>query len=331
MRSKTARPFIESRTVALLAYEGVSMFEFSVACEVFGSAESDTLGAAWYRFLVCSDTRSVRLDNGMVLQIPRRLASAQTADTVVVPPCEDPNSVSDAVLAAVRRAHARGARIVSLCTGAFVLARAGILDGRRAVTHWAECPELAAAYPSIVVDPKVLYVDGGDILTSAGSAASIDLCLHVVRLDYGATIARTLARQLVVQPHRGGGQAQFISSPIPEARDEETPFATILSWMTEHLEEPLSIAGLAAQSAMSERSFARHFAAHTGATPYQWLLQRRVETAQRLLETTDLTLDSVAARVGLGNATNLHKHFRRRFGTNPSAYRAAFNERHGVA
>ncbi len=314
--------------MCVLAYDGLAMFEFAVACEVFGPIESRTLDVPWYRLTVCGESDSVRVDNGLVVQVPRSLAALRFADTVVVPPTERPEAVSDAVLAALRRAHGRGARIVSLCTGAFVLARAGLLDGRRAVTHWADCESLRVAFPAVAVDADVLYVDEGDILTSAGSAASIDLCLHLVRLDHGAEVATRLARQLVVQPHRDGGQAQFVDTPLPEPV-AGSAFADTLSWLDENLAEPVSVADLAARSAMSARSFTRHFSATTGSTPYQWLLHRRVRLAERLLERTDLPVEVVAERAGLGDATNLRKHFRRHVGRSPHAYRRAFGERAG--
>jgi len=323
VRAKTANLAIKPHRVAVVTFDQMSMFEFAVACEVFGPTQSADLGLPWYQLAVCGEQGAVRFDNGLVLPVPARLGALARADTVVVPPCDDPDGVPPATLAALRRAHARGARIISLCTGAFVLARAGLLEGRRAVTHWAECDAFAAQFPHVSVDPSVLYVDEGDILTSAGCAASIDLCLHVVRCDYGAEIASALARLMVVQPHRDGGQAQYIDAPMP-APPIADPLADTIAWMSEHLDADLTIAGLAARAAMSPRSFARHFAATTGSTPYQWLLRQRVHHAQRLLESTDLPIEVVAARVGLGNAVNLRKHFRRVLGTNPQSYRRTF-------
>jgi AraC family transcriptional regulator, transcriptional activator FtrA len=323
VRAKTAKAVRRPDTVAVLAYDTMSMFEFAVACEVFGQTEAESLGVPWYRLVVCADGPSIRFDNGMMMEVPARLAATRRADTIVLPPCDDPSVVSDATLGAVRQAHARGARIVSLCTGAFVLARTGLLDGRRAVTHWADCARFAAQFPHVTLDPGVLYVDDGDILTSAGSAASIDLCLYVVRSDFGTDIANRLARQLVVQPHRDGGQAQYIDAPMPTVALAE-PFADTLAWMAAHLHENMTVADLATRTATSPRSFARHFVAATGSAPYQWLLRRRVHEAQRLLERTDLPVEAVAHRVGLGDATNLRKHFRRQLGTSPHAYRRTF-------
>jgi transcriptional regulator GlxA family with amidase domain len=307
----------------MLAYDGVAMFEFAVALKVFGSTEVEDLGLPWYELLVCGESADVRCDDGLRLTVPRRLASIRRADTVIVPPCDRPDEVSPAVLRAIGRAHERGARIASLCTGAFVLARTGLLDGRRAATHWLESNELSRRHPTVHVDPQVLYVDDGDILTSAGSSASLDLCLHLVRLDLGAEVANRLGRLLVVQPHREGGQAQFIETPIP-VHDSAELLTDTTTWMSAHLAQELSVPELAARAAMSPRSFARHFLATTGETPYQWVLRERVALARRLLETTDLSVDAVAERAGLGNATNLRKQFRRRVGTAPSDYRTTF-------
>jgi AraC family transcriptional activator FtrA len=323
MRAKTANPRSRPGRVAVLTYDGLSMLEFAVACEIFGPNSAVSLDVPWYRLDVCGHRETVRFDNGLSLRAAKPLTAARRADTIVLPPCEDPLSVPDATLRAVVGAHARGARIISLCTGAFVLARTGLLDGRRAVTHWDECARFAQLFPEVTLEPGVLYVDEGDILTSAGSAASVDLCLYVVRRDLGADVASALARQLVVQPHRDGGQAQYIDTPMPATGAAE-PIADALAWMTEHLAEETTIADLAARVAMSRRSFARHFVATTGATPYQWLLRQRIQHAQRLLERTDLPIDAVAERVGLGNGTNLRKHFRRLLDTSPHAYRRAF-------
>lgn len=324
MRSKTASPDVRSRHVAVLAYDGLSMFEFAVAVEIFGPHEVPQLGKDWYAMSVCGDTAHVSMDNGLSMQVPRRLGAVCRAGTVIVPPCADASTVPESVLSALRHAHQRGARIVSLCTGAFVLARAGLLDGRRAVTHWADCDNFAEAYPAVTVDPSVLYVDEGDILTSAGSAASIDLCLHIVRLDHGADIADRLARSLVVQPHRRGGQAQFIETPMPVTGHFD-PLTTTMTWMLEHLYEPMTVASLARRTHTSPRSFMRHFAATTGSTPHQWLQRQRIHLAQRLLETSDASVEVVAQKCGLGTATNLRKHFRRHLGTSPSLYRDTFS------
>ena len=329
-------------TVAIVVSDGVGAFELGVACEVFGSW-SAVFGVPWYRSSVCGITPGpVTVDAGFQILAahgPERIVSA---DTVIVLPTSTPVGAAPAEAApagdapagavparipeALRQAHARGSRIVSLCTGAFAVAAAGLLDGRRATTHWTECGELARQYPKVTVDPGVLFVDEGDILTSAGSAAGIDLCLHVVRQDYGTEIATQLARQLVVPPQRDGGQAQYISAPLPEL-DSSSLFADTVCWLQEHLDQPITVEDLAARSAMSPRTFARRFVASTGTTPYQWLLRQRVQLAQRLLEMSDLPVDAIADKSGFSTAANLRKHFSRAVHTSPQAYRRAFQDR----
>jgi transcriptional regulator GlxA family with amidase domain len=316
-----------SHEVAILVCEDVTPFELGVACDIFGDDRWLTPGLPWYRLSICAATPGpVNVSSGLQIYAPHGLERLRRADTVVVLPTERSNQVPDEVLDALRSAHARGRRILSLCTGAFILARAGLLDGRRATTHWSECDVIARDYPSVSVDPGVLFIDEGDILTSAGSAASIDLCLHVVRQDYGAEIATQLARQMVVPPQRDGGQAQFIDTPMPTL-DHANLFADTVDWLQEHLHEAVTVESLAAQSAMSPRTFARRFLAATGTTPYQWLVRQRVHLAQRLLETTDLSIDRIADKSGLGSADNLRKHFSRALHTSPQAYRLAFKDR----
>lgn len=314
--------------VAILAFPGLSLFEFSVAREVFATDYSAEAGGRWYRTAICAaEPGRVRIDGGLELVVPGGLAAVARADTVIVPPTDVPDEVPDAVIAALQRAHRRGARIASLCTGAYVLARAGLLDGRRATTHWRHCADLCRRYPGLQLDADVLYVDDGDLLTSAGSAASMDLCLHLVRLDFGAEVAARVARRLVVAPHRDGGQAQYIEKPLPPAEGCD-PFADTLAWLQEHLDEPVTIEDLAARSAMSPRTFARRFTDSVGTTPYQWLLRQRVALAQRLLEGTDLPVEAVAERSGMGSAVNLRKHFQRLVHTSPQAYRRTFAAAH---
>jgi AraC family transcriptional regulator, transcriptional activator FtrA len=323
MRNDPATP----HRVALLAYEGLAAFEFSVACEVFGYERSD-LRFPWYQFSICATRPGpvVTGTPGLTIVAPHGLAPLKRADTIVIPPTERGDQVDEAYLVALRQAHARGARLVSLCTGAFVLAAAGLLDGRRATTHWMSTDRLATDYPSVAVDPKVLYIDEGDVLTSAGSAASIDLCLHVVRNDFGSEIASRLARRLVVPPHRDGGQAQYIETAIPDVPDDDR-FADTLSWLQEHLGEQLTVEDLAERSAMSPRTFARRFRSSTGTTPYRWILSQRLALAQRLLETREWTVDLVASTSGFGSATNLRTHFLRSTGVSPQAYRNTFRSR----
>jgi len=312
--------------VAVVVSDGVGVFELGVACEVFGNSWSAVFGVPWYRSLVCAVTPGpVTVDAGFQVLAAHGADRIVSADTVIVLP-----TVSEEVPAglpgALQQAHARGSRIVSLCTGAFAVAAAGLLDGRRATTHWTECQELARRYPLVTVDPGVLFVDEGDILTSAGSAAGIDLCLHVVRRDYGTEIATQLARQLVVPPQRDGGQAQYIAAPMPEL-DSSSLFADTVCWLQEHLNETVTVEGLAARSAMSPRTFARRFLASTGSTPYQWLLRQRVQLAQRLLEMSDLPIDAVAEQSGFSTAANLRKHFSKAVHTSPHAYRRTFQDR----
>jgi AraC family transcriptional regulator, transcriptional activator FtrA len=327
-RGRSPRP--PSRNVAMVVYDGFTAFELGVACEIFGDDRWVTPGDPWYRFFLCGENSvPVTSDAGFRILIPYGLEQLSTVDTVIVAPTYRPDDVPSSVFDALRQAHARGCRILSFCGGAFVLAEAGLLDGRRAATHWAECDELARRYPRVSVDPGVLFVDEGDILTSAGSAASIDLCVHIVRQDYGSEVATQLARQLVVPPQRDGGQAQFIERPLP-VLDSTNLFADTVEWVQAHLAEPVTVEDLATRSAMSPRTFARRFLAAIGTTPYQWLVQQRVQLAQRLLEVTDLSIEAVAERSGFCTAANLRKHFSRVVHTSPQSYRRAFQDRASV-
>jgi AraC family transcriptional regulator, transcriptional activator FtrA len=325
MRNKAANAGSRP-VVAVLVYEGVSTFELGVACQVFGD-DQWMERQDWYELVVCAPRPGpVAAEGGIRVEATSDLAALERATTVVALPTERWEQIPETVFAGLRRAHRRGCRIASFCTGAFVLAAAGLLDGRRATTHWSECAELAERFPAVTVDPDVLYVDEGAILTSAGSAASIDLSLHMVRRDFGSEMATRLARQLVVPPQRDGGQAQFIESPLPSGGEGDL-FAATLAWMEGHREGEVTVAELAERSAMSPRTFARRFAATTGTTPYQWLLRQRVQMAQRLLESTDHTVEQVASESGFGTAANLRKHFGRVVRTSPQAYRAAFRDR----
>ena len=315
--------------VAIVVYDGVGVFELGVACDVFGNTDLTDLGVPWYQLSICgAGGTTVTADGGLRIEAPHGLERTRRVDTLIVPPTDRLDELPVEVFDALRRAHARGCRIISLCTGAFILAEAGLLKGRRATTHWTECDDLARRYADVSVDPGVLFVDEGDILTSAGSAASIDLCLYVVRCDYGSEIATRLARELVVPPQRDGGQAQYIDTPLPSL-DSANLFADTIAWVQEHLNEPLSVADLAARSAMSPRTFARQFLAATGTTPHQWLQRQRVHLAQRLLETSDFSIESVAAGSGFCTAGNLRKHFSRIMRTSPQAYRRTFQLRNG--
>ncbi|WP_328534477.1 helix-turn-helix domain-containing protein [Micromonospora zamorensis] len=307
-------------TVAIAATDGMLHFEVGMACEVFAR---DPTGQAdpWYEVVVCG-TGPVRVGR-FQMEPDDGLDRLARADTVIIPAVEDVDvDVSPDLLDAVRAAHAAGARMVSLCTGAFVLAAAGVLDGLRATTHWAHTEALAARYPRVRVDPDVLYVDNGTVLASAGKAAAIDLCLHLIRRDHGSTVANAVARRLVVPPHRAGGQAQYVTTPVP-ARDDH-PLAALFPWVLQRLDRPLTVEDLARQANMSSRNLARHFRAVTGTTPLLWLSTQRIRRAQELLENTDDSIDVIAEAAGLGTATTLRRHFHRTLGVPPDAYRRTF-------
>ncbi len=317
-------PEREVHNIAIVLSEGFTAFELGLACEIFGDDRWVDPGAPWYRLFICGDDSApLTSDSGFQILLPYGLEVLARVETVIVAPTYRPSEVPERVFQELRRAHARGCRLLSLCTGAFVLAEAGLLDGRRAATHWTECDALAHRYPALSVDPGVLFVDEGDILTGAGSAAGIDLCLHIVRQDYGSEVATRLARQLVVPPQRDGGQAQYIDQPLPELDDSDL-LADTVAWMQGHLDEPQSVGELSTRAAMSARTFARRFQAATGTTPHRWLQAQRVKLAQRLLEATDVPVEVVAAQSGFSTAANLRKHFGRTVKTSPQAYRQAF-------
>lgn len=309
--------------VVALVYDGLCAFEFSCAAEVFGLARPE-LGPDWYRFETCAlQGRTVRAQYGMRMKVDGGLARLAEAGTVIVPGWMDIDTpVPNAIVDALRAAHDRGARLMSICSGAFVLASTGLLDARRATTHWRYADELQRRHPSIHVDPGVLYVDEGQLLTSAGSAAGLDLCLHLVRRDYGPAIANHVARRLVIAPHRDGGQAQFLERPVESAA--RNSLSALLDTMRQRLHEPLRIEALAQLAAMSERTFLRRFRAATGMTPADWITQARVDHARELLEHTTLSIEQIAQRTGLGAATTLRHHFRKKVGVSPLAYRRQF-------
>ncbi|MER6677868.1 helix-turn-helix domain-containing protein [Streptomyces sp. NPDC000983] len=307
-------------TVAFALTDGMLHFELAVAQEVFGS-RPDAVPGPWYEVSVCGPG-PVRLDR-FLLEPDRGLDRLPCADTVIVPGWADIDVEPPAELVdAVRAAHEAGSRVASLCTGAFVLAAAGLLDGRRATTHWAHTDVLAARHPRVTVDPDVLYVDNGTVLTSAGKAAALDLCLHLVRRDRGSGVANAVARRLVVPPHRAGGQAQFVTTPVP-ARDDH-PLAALLPWVMARLDQPLTVEDLARRARTSSRTLGRHFRAATGTTPLQWLLNQRIRRAQELLETSDESVDAIAVATGMGTATTLRRHFNRTLGVPPDTYRRTF-------
>jgi AraC family transcriptional activator FtrA len=320
----SARP--KRHVVVALVTHGVAPFELGVACEVFGLARPEIIDPWPYDFLLASpDQPPVRTNAGFSLSDIEPLRALDRADTIVIPAWASAGTTppTPEVIDALQRAHKRGTRLLTVCSGAFALAHAGLLDGRRATTHWRYADQLAAQFPAIDVDPDVLYVDEGQILTSAGTAAGIDLCLHVVRSDHGVTIANAVARRMVVPPHRDGGQAQFVEAPI-DIDGESDPLAATLDWALEHLDEPLTVETLARRALMSPRTFARRFRAATGTTPLQWVLRQRISSAQRMLETSDVPIEVIAQRIGFGSAAVLRTHFRRVVGTPPLAYRRTF-------
>ncbi|MFI0368798.1 GlxA family transcriptional regulator [Actinomadura sp. 1N219] len=308
--------------VAALVRPGQSTFELACAAQMFG-IERPGLPTR-YAFGVCTERPGpVPTRAGYDMLVTDGLDALGRADTVVVPgwlPATEPPS--PAVVRALRGAHSRGARVVSICSGAFALAHAGLLDGREATTHWALVDELAARFPRVQVDPDVLYVDHGDVATSAGAGAGIDLCMHLLRSDQGARYAAHVARTMVMPPHREGGQLQYSAPPHPAQIDGT--LAPLLEWAAGRLGEPLTIESLAAHAGLSGRTLARRFADQLGTSPGQWLLAQRVTAARDLLESTDLPLDAIARRTGLSSATNLRRRFIDSLGTTPGAYRRAF-------
>jgi AraC family transcriptional regulator, transcriptional activator FtrA len=309
--------------VVTLAVPSVLLLDMAAPAQIFGH-----LGRDRYQFELAGLRKGqVETSTDTPVLARRGLEALQEADTIVVPGfARWPTDTFPSVVTALTRAHRRGARIMSICTGAFVLAQAGLLDGRRATTHWSAARELASRFPNVAVDPDVLYVDEGAILTSAGVAAGLDLCLHVVRRDHGAAVAADFARWTVVAPHREGGQAQFIPSPPRTAADSPADGTTegARVWALSHLDQPISLDDLAGQAVMSRRTFVRRFRAETGTTPVQWLLEQRLRAAQSLLETTDDPIEQVARQSGFGQAAALRAHFRRRLDTTPRAYRRTF-------
>jgi AraC family transcriptional activator FtrA len=313
-----------NRQVAVLASDGVALFEFGIVMEVFGLIRPE-LGVPWYDTAVVSfEPPPLRATGGVRVMPTHSVRRLVTAGTIIIPGWRDVHRPPPArMLAAVVAAHERGARLISVCSGAFVLAAAGLLDGVRATTHWRYTEILARDYPRIQVEPAVLYVQAGRVFTSAGSGAGIDLCLHIVRLDYGAEVANQVARRMVVAPHREGGQLQFLASAMPPT---DGSLAPLLEWSSARLDRPLTAEALASKGRMSVRTLARRFAEQVGTTPHQWLTHQRVLAAQRLLETSAVGIDRVAEVSGLGSAETLRYHFRRQVGTSPSAYRRKFTQ-----
>jgi transcriptional regulator GlxA family with amidase domain len=313
------------RSVSALVLDGLAPFEFGVVCEVFGIDRSDD-GVPNFDFKICGVTagKPVRTSVGASMIPDHGLDALMGVDLVAVPAIHDPGEQGypAEALDALRAAADAGATILTVCSGAFVAGAAGLLDGRACTTHWMHADELARQYPTARIDRNVLYVDDGNLITSAGTAAGIDACLHLVRRELGSAVTNIIARRMVVPPQRDGGQRQYIDQPIPVRCSES--FAPHLDWIIQNLSDPHSVTSLASRAAMSERTFARRFVHETGATPMQWVTDQRVLYARRLLEETDLEIDRVAEKSGFGSATLLRHHFRRIVGVTPSDYRGRF-------
>jgi transcriptional regulator GlxA family with amidase domain len=313
------------RSVVAVVGSRVAGFELGILCQVFGLDRSDD-DLPNYDFAVCGPRPGlVPTTSGFAVEITHDLTKVAEADLVAVPAWPDLDAPLEVdVAAALTNAHERGASMLAICTGAFALAGAGVLDGRRATTHWQFTDRLAQRFPRVRIERDVLYVSDGPVLTSAGAAAGIDACLHVVRGVHGSATANALARRMVVPAHRDGGQAQYVELPLPPTPAADRGLAGVLDWAATHLDQPLTVAALAVRARMSPRSFARHFLSTTGTTPLRWLLEQRLQRAELLLETTSLTVDVVAERAGFGTADTLRHHFARRRGTTPNAHRHAF-------
>lgn len=310
--------------VVILAYRGLCTLEFSIAVEFFALPRPE-MGTRWYRCqIAAAEPPPLTGTGGVRIEVDGGLELLEAAQTIVIPGWRDPADRPPAeLLTALKKAHTDGARLMSICTGVFVIAATGLLDGRKATTHWQETERLAQAYPKITVVPDVLYVDEEDILTSAGSAAGIDLGLHLIRKDFGHNAVNVVARRLVVPTHREGGQAQFVARPV--ARSHEGPrLGPLLERMRRRLAEPQTVSTLAAEAGMSERTFLRRFKEATGATPREWLIRERLAEARVFLETTARTIEDIAALCGLGTPENLRSQFRTRFKCSPHAYRRQF-------
>ena len=328
------------RNVAVVVVNGFLPFEFGTICEVFGVDRADD-GLPSYDFaVVAGEPAPLRAHNDFTIQPSCGLERLEEADLIALPAVGDdrlslyagrtrapagpdaPREFPEDLLRALRRAVDRGARVLSVCSGAFILGEAGLLDDRRCTTHWRNAEELARRYPAAKVDPDVLYVDDDPVITSAGTAAGIDACLYLVRKEQGSRVANGIARRMVVPPHRDGGQAQYVDQPVAPSCDGT--LRDLLEWLRAHLDQPLTVRQLAVRANMSERTFARRFVQDTGTTPQRWLIGQRILLAQHLLEESDETVDVIADRTGFGNATALRHHFRAWRGTTPNAYRRLF-------
>ena len=309
------------RDVAVLAYDGMATFELGIVVEMFGLRRTEF--AEWYRFKVCGlENGPLNATGGLRITPECGLQGLSNAGTIIIPGWRTEEDPPEDLVRILRRAHARGARLVSICSGAFAIAATGLLDGRRATTHWRYAGKLAEKYPAITIEPDVLYVDEGDILTSAGSAAGIDLCLHIIRRDFGADVANQVARRLVMYPHREGGQAQFVDKAV--CPDDDSWLSELLGWTQKHLAEDISVDRMAREVGMSTRTLARRFSETAGTSPAEWVIGLRLNRAKQLLEITTRNVDEIAAECGFGSAATLRHHFRERFNTSPASYRWHF-------
>lgn len=310
--------------IAVIAFDGIIPFHLSVPCLIFGGNARDPGGAAFDVLVCAADPAPLRTAAGFAIDTPADLSGLDGADLVILPAWHDDcRPAPPALIEALRRAHRGGAGVVGLCLGAFPLAQAGLLDGKTATTHWECAGTLAERHPKVKVDPDVLYVDEGDVLTSAGVAAGIDCCLHLLRRIAGAEVANRRAKRLLVAPHRPGGQAQFIERPVPVTRSDGR-LSEVLEWVTAHPEQAHTIESLAQRAAMSRRNFTRHFRQATGTSFKQWILSQRLAYAQRMLEGSDASIEAIAQEAGFGGGLSLRQHFQAAFRISPSAYRKQF-------
>ena len=323
--SSPTSPRAASHLVVVLGYEGMSPFELGVATEVFALPRPELEVDWWYAFALCAERPGpLGAVGGLRIEVPHGLEALARADTIIVPGSADVHADPPlAVLDALRAAHARGARLVSICSGAFVLAATGLLDGLTAATHWRYAALLRSRFPRVRVDPDVLYLDHGQILTSAGTAAGIDLCLHIVRRDHGADIANRVARRMVVAPHRDGGQAQFIEQPVPASGNGD-PIGVAIAHALDHLSDPLDVDALARVAHLSPRQFSRRFRATTGTSPGRWLIEQRIHASLPLLEHDERGIEALGQAVGFPSPASYRQHFRTIVGVSPAAYRERF-------
>ncbi|MFI6504203.1 helix-turn-helix domain-containing protein [Nonomuraea typhae] len=310
-------------TISVLAFDGMAPFELGCVVEIFGLPRPE-LEVPWYDLKVCAESLGpLRVVGGFTMQAEHGLDVLKNADTVIIPGANVRHPTSPALITALQEAHRAGARIVSICSGAFTLAAAGLLDGRAAATHWKYADLLRIRHPEVHVNPEVLYVDDGDVLTSAGSAAGLDLLIHLIRKDHGANVANTVARRLVVPPHREGGQAQFIEAAVTPV-EEDDGVTRAMAWALDHLTEQITVGRLAGEAHMSERSFIRHFKRQTGTSPLRWVISQRVAASLTMLESTSVPVEEIGAAVGFESPVTFRHHFTRAMHTSPSAYRRTF-------